>query len=154
PNRCSTGLVAKNCDTRYSRRLLNPSPFKIIATVAVPTLTCCWVGPANASRYAASRISRQTPATIPNWSSHSTRIPAITPSLPTGLMLPGIPQNRHQPLRNVGYATARIHTGVQRETLLRQVERMSDGLAVLRPSVPDGEVCDAECCQCLLLGSR
>ena len=39
PNKCSTGLVAKNCDTRYSRRLLKPSPFRIMATVAVPTLT-------------------------------------------------------------------------------------------------------------------
>ena len=47
PNRCSTGLVAKNCETRYNWRLLKPSPFKIIATVAVPTLTCCSLGPAS-----------------------------------------------------------------------------------------------------------
>src|SRR6266516_2844113 len=41
PSKCSTGLFAKYCGTRYNCRLLNPKPFKIIATVAVPTLTCC-----------------------------------------------------------------------------------------------------------------
>src|SRR5260221_7048062 len=34
-----TGLLAKNCGTKYSCRRLHPSPFRIMATVAVPTLT-------------------------------------------------------------------------------------------------------------------
>jgi len=43
-------FVGENCGTRYNRRLLNPKPFKIIATVAVPTLTCCFLSPASRSR--------------------------------------------------------------------------------------------------------
>lgn len=39
PSSNSTGLLAKNCGTRYSRRLLKPSPLSTIATVAVPALT-------------------------------------------------------------------------------------------------------------------
>src|SRR5947209_3856543 len=40
PSKCSTGLFAKYCGTKYNCRLLKPNPFRIIATVAVPTLTC------------------------------------------------------------------------------------------------------------------
>ena len=46
PNKCPTGLLGKNYGTRYKRRLLNPISFKIIAIVAVPTLTCCYLFPA------------------------------------------------------------------------------------------------------------
>src|SRR5262249_28872079 len=70
-----------------SQRLLKPSPLKLIATIAVPTLSCCWLGLASASRYSASPISRHTPATISRRSGRSTRIPAIWPSFRTGLML-------------------------------------------------------------------
>src|SRR5712692_5501423 len=39
PSRCSTGLLAKNCGTRYNCRRLSPKPLSTMATVAVPTLT-------------------------------------------------------------------------------------------------------------------
>jgi integrase len=65
PSRCAMGLFAKNCGTKYSRRLLKPNPFKIIATTAVPTLTRSCVCSSRASNHSATPISRQTPATMP-----------------------------------------------------------------------------------------
>jgi hypothetical protein len=39
PRRCSTGLLAKNCGTRYNWRRLLPNPLSTIAIVAVSILT-------------------------------------------------------------------------------------------------------------------
>src|SRR3989442_377166 len=36
PSKCSTGLLAKYCGTKYNCRLLNPKPFRIIATIVFP----------------------------------------------------------------------------------------------------------------------
>src|SRR5207247_955393 len=36
PSKCSTGLFAKYCGTKYNCRLLNPKPFRIIATIVFP----------------------------------------------------------------------------------------------------------------------
>jgi len=65
PSRCSTGLLAKNCGTKYNCRLLNPNPLRIIATVAVPTLTCWRLPGFCPSSQSARPISRHTPATMP-----------------------------------------------------------------------------------------
>ena len=59
------GLLARNCGTGYSRRLLCPGPLSTMAVVAVPTLTYCSELMANLSRYSSSPIPRQTPARIP-----------------------------------------------------------------------------------------
>jgi hypothetical protein len=64
-------LFAKYCGTRYSCRRLHPKPFRIIATVAVPALTCWRLPGPWASSQAARPISWHTPATIPRWSSRS-----------------------------------------------------------------------------------
>jgi hypothetical protein len=66
PNRCSTGLLVKYCDTTHNWRLLNPHPLSIIAPVAVPTRTCCRFSGSCASSHGARPISRQTPATGKN----------------------------------------------------------------------------------------
>jgi hypothetical protein len=71
PSKCSTGLFAKYCGTTYNCWLLKPNPFRIIATVAVPMLTCWRLPLSWASSHAARPISWQTPATIPRWSRRS-----------------------------------------------------------------------------------
>src|SRR5712691_4701944 len=44
PSKCSTGLLAKYCGTKYNCRLLKPKPLSTIATVADPTLTRLSIG--------------------------------------------------------------------------------------------------------------
>jgi hypothetical protein len=56
-----TWLVQEHC-THVG---MKPNPFSTIATVAVPTLTCCRLSGSWASSHPASPISWQIPATIP-----------------------------------------------------------------------------------------
>jgi hypothetical protein len=103
PSRCSTGLVAQNWATRYSRRLLNPSPFRIIATVAVPLLTCCWLGPASHPGTPRARSRGRPPLQSPDDPTVRRAHPACSPlHLAVGHMLPDTAKSRHDTLRVPG----------------------------------------------------